>query len=62
MGGAFGTYDDNINAYRVLVRKREGESPPRITRRRLGVNMKTNPTEIEWDGLDCIYLAQNRGK
>jgi hypothetical protein len=48
------------NAYRILVRKPEGKRPLERPRRRWMDNVKIDLTEIGWDGLDCIDLAQDR--
>jgi hypothetical protein len=48
------------NAYRILVGKPEGKRPLGRPRRRWADNIKMDLTEIEWDGVDCIDLAQDR--
>jgi hypothetical protein len=48
------------NAYRILVGKPEGKRPLGRPRRRWVDNIKMNLREIEWDGMDCTDLAQNR--
>jgi hypothetical protein len=45
------------NAYRILVGKPEGKRPLGRSRRRWVDNIKK---EREWDGMDWIYLAQDR--
>jgi hypothetical protein len=45
------------NAYNILVGKPEGK-------RRVGVdenNIRMDPTEIGWEGMDWMHLAQDRG-
>jgi hypothetical protein len=44
------------NAYRILVGKPDGKGP----RCRCVDNIKIDLKEIEWDGMDWIYLAQDR--
>jgi hypothetical protein len=48
------------NAYRILVGKPEGNKPLRRTRRRWVDNIKVDLRERGWDGVDRIYLAQDR--
>jgi hypothetical protein len=48
------------NAYRILVGKPEEKRPLRKTRRRWVHNIKMDLRELESDGMDWIYLAQNR--
>jgi hypothetical protein len=48
------------NAYRVLVGKTEEKRPLGRPRRRWVDDIKTDLTEIGWDGVDCIELAQDR--
>jgi hypothetical protein len=50
------------NAYRILVRNPEGKRPLGRPRRRWVDNIKMNLREIGWDGVDWIYLAQNRDR
>jgi hypothetical protein len=42
------------------VGKPEGKRPLRIPRRRWVDNIKMDLREIKWDGMDWIYVAQNR--
>jgi hypothetical protein len=42
------------------VRKREGKKPLGRPRRRWVDNIKTDLTEIGWDGMDWIVVAQDR--
>jgi hypothetical protein len=46
------------NEYRVSVGNPEGKRP--LGRRRWVDNIKMDLREIRWDGMDWIYLAQNR--
>jgi hypothetical protein len=45
---------------RILVGKPEGEKPLGRPRRRWVENIKMDLTDIAWDGMDWIYLAQDR--
>ena len=49
-------------AYRVLVGRPEGKRPLGRPRHRLEDNIKMDLQEVEWEGMDCIYLAQNRDR
>jgi hypothetical protein len=51
---------DTRNAYRILVGKPEGKRPLGRPRRRWVDNIKMDFTEIGWDGVDWIELAQGR--
>jgi hypothetical protein len=48
------------NACRILVGIPEGKRPLGRPRRRRVDNIKLDLTEIGWDGMDWIDLAQNR--
>jgi hypothetical protein len=48
------------NAYRMLVGKPEGKRPLGRPRRRWEYNIRMNPREIGWGGMDWIDLAQDR--
>jgi hypothetical protein len=48
------------NAYRILVEKPEGKRPLGRPTRRWVDNIKMDLTEIRWDGVDWIELAQDR--
>jgi hypothetical protein len=50
------------NACRLLVRKPEGRSPLGRPTRRWVDNIKLDPVEIIWVGVDWIVLAQDRDK
>jgi hypothetical protein len=50
------------NAYRILVGKSEGKRPQGRLRRRWVDNIKMDLTEIGWDGVDWIELAQGRNQ
>jgi hypothetical protein len=51
---------ETSNAYRILVGKPEGKRTLGRPRRRWVDNIKMDLTEIEWDGVDWIELAQDR--
>jgi hypothetical protein len=48
------------NACRIVVGKPEGKRPVGRPRRRWVDNIKMDRSEIGWDGVDWIYLAQDR--
>jgi hypothetical protein len=48
------------NAYGILVGKQEGKRPQGRPRRRWLNNIKIDLREIGWNGMDWIYLAQDR--
>jgi hypothetical protein len=50
------------NAYRLLVGKPEGKSTLGRPRCRWVNNIKMDPLEIGWGGVDWIGLAQDRDK
>jgi hypothetical protein len=50
------------NVYRLLVRKPGGKRQLGRTRRRWVNNIKTDPVERGWVGVDWIGLAQDRDK
>jgi hypothetical protein len=60
MGRACSTNGEKRNAYRILVGMPEGKRPLGRPRRRRVDNIKMDLREIEWDGIDWIYLVQNR--
>jgi hypothetical protein len=47
-------------AYRILVGKLKGKRPLGRPRHRWEDNIKPDPTEIEWGGMDWIDLVQGR--
>jgi hypothetical protein len=49
-----------MHAYRILVGNPEGKRPLGRPRRRSVDNIKMHLREIGWDGMDWIYLAQDR--
>jgi hypothetical protein len=50
------------NAYRLLVGKPEGKRPLGRPRRRWVDNIKMDPLEIGWGGVEWIGLTQDRDK
>jgi hypothetical protein len=61
MDKACSTHGEKENAYRILVGKLEGKSPPARSRNK-SENIKMDLRETERDGMDWIYLAQDRGQ
>jgi hypothetical protein len=60
MGRACSTNGETRNAYTILVGKPEGKRPLERRRRRWVDNIKIELRELGWDGMDWIYLAQDR--
>jgi hypothetical protein len=60
MGSACSTNGEKRKAYRILVGKQEGKRPLGRPRRRCVDNIKMDLTEIGWDGMGWIYMAQDR--
>jgi hypothetical protein len=50
--------EEKINAYKLLVGKPERKIPLRRPRRRWVDDIKIDLTELGWDGMDWINLAQ----
>jgi hypothetical protein len=48
------------NENNILIGEPEGKRPFRIPRRRWEDNIKMDLRVIIWDGVDWIYLAQDR--
>jgi hypothetical protein len=48
------------NGYRIFVGKPEGKRPLGRTRRRWVDNIDMDLTEIEWDGVNLMDMAQDR--
>jgi hypothetical protein len=48
------------NAYRILVGKPEAKRPLGRPRRRWVDNIRIDLREIGWDGMNWIYLPQDR--
>jgi hypothetical protein len=51
---------ENRNAYRILVGMPEGKRQLGRPRRRWVDNIKMDLSEIGWDGVDWIEMAQDR--
>jgi hypothetical protein len=51
---------ENMNAHRISVGNPEGKRPLGRPRHRWVDNIKMDLTEIGWDCMDWIYLAQDR--
>jgi hypothetical protein len=54
--------EEKTNAYKILVGKPEGKRSLGRPRRRWVNNIKMDLRETEWDGMDWINLAQDRGQ
>jgi hypothetical protein len=52
--------EEKKNAYRVLVGNPEGRRPLRRSRSRWEDNIRMDLGDIGWDGMDRIYLDQDR--
>jgi hypothetical protein len=57
MFGACGTHAEEDKAYKNLVEKPEGNRPLERPARRWENNIKVDLKEIEWEGVDWLYLA-----
>jgi hypothetical protein len=51
---------EKINACRILVGTQEEKRKMGRPRRRWVVNIKMDLRDIGWDGVDWIYMAQDR--
>ena len=60
MGGAYSSYGERRDIYRVLVGKPEGKRPLGRPRRRWKNNIKMDLQEVGCVGMDWIELAQDR--
>jgi hypothetical protein len=60
MGRTCSTNGETRNSHTLLVRKPEGKRPPRRPRCRWLDNIEMYFREVGWDGMDWIYLAQDR--
>jgi hypothetical protein len=60
MGGARGANGGERTAYRLFVRKPEGNRPLGRQRRKWVDNIKMDLVETGWGGVDWIGLAQDR--
>jgi hypothetical protein len=48
------------NAYRILTGIPEGKRPLERSRRGWEDNIRTDPREMGWEGVEWIHLAQDR--
>jgi hypothetical protein len=60
MGRPCSTHGEKRNAYRILVGKPERKRPLGRPRLRWEDNIKIDPEEIGWGGMDWIDLVQDR--
>jgi hypothetical protein len=60
MGRECSTNGKKMNAYRILVEKPEGKRPQERRIYRWMDNIKMDFRDIEWGGMVCIDLAQDR--
>jgi hypothetical protein len=58
--GHIAQWEKERNPYMILVGKPEGKSPLGRPRRRKEDNIKMDPREIGWGGMDWIDVAQDR--
>jgi hypothetical protein len=58
--GLVARMEEKRNSYRILEGKAEGKNPLGRPRRRWLNNVKMDLRAIIWDGMDWIYLAQDR--
>jgi hypothetical protein len=58
--GVCSTYQGRRDFYRVLVGKTKGKRPLGKHVHGLEGSMKIDLKELGWEGMDCIYLAQDR--
>jgi hypothetical protein len=54
--------EEKRNAYRILVGKPEGKRSLGRPRCRWVDNIKMDRREIGWDGMDWVYVAQDRNQ
>jgi hypothetical protein len=63
MGRTCGTYGGGRRgAYRALVGEPEGRRPLGRPRRRWKNNIKMDLRDVGWEGIDWMYLAQDRDR
>jgi hypothetical protein len=60
MGRACSTIRERRNAYRSMVGKPEGNSPPRRSLCRWEDSIKMNLRYMKWSGMDWINMARIR--
>jgi hypothetical protein len=46
-----------INVYKIVVRKPEGKRPLGRPKRRWENNIRMDPKEIGWEGMDRLHLV-----
>jgi hypothetical protein len=61
MGRTYSTNEPKRNAYRILVKKPEGNRPLGRPRRRWVDNIEMEIRKRGWGDMDWIDLAQDRG-
>jgi hypothetical protein len=54
--------EEETRVYKVFLGKPEGKRALSRLRRRWEDNIKTDLKELEYDGVDCIYVVQYRYK
>jgi hypothetical protein len=59
MGKALSTYEEKMNAYRILVEKLEGKRQQRRPSRKLENNIKMDLREIRWSGMDWSHMTSS---
>jgi hypothetical protein len=62
MGGACSTNGEKRNAYKLLVRKPERNTPLGRPRFRWVDNIRMDLGEVGWGDVDWIGLVQDRGR
>jgi hypothetical protein len=62
MGGTCSTNESMRNAYKILVGKPEGKRSLGRFRRRWEGNITMDLTEIRWEVVEWIYLAEDRNQ
>jgi hypothetical protein len=55
-----GSTNERHDKYKILVGKPEGKRQRERPRRRLEDNIRIDLVEIEWEGVDCTHLAEDR--
>jgi len=59
MAGHVARFGEVRNAYRILVGKPEEKRRLRRHRRRWEDNIRMDPREIGWEGVDWMHLSQD---
>jgi len=62
MGGACSTHGKHEKCTQVFFGKPEGKRPTGRHRRRWEDNSRTVLTEIGWEGVDWMHVAQDRDR